>query len=63
MTSSRAVRLVTLERVVCPPRALGGGGAAHTDAINAQIWEAFTFDDLNGGTLVDGDKPPINLTI
>jgi hypothetical protein len=33
----------------------GGGSVVHTDAMNAQIWEAFTFDDLNGGTLDDGD--------
>jgi len=34
---------------------LGGGGPVHTDAPNAQIWETFNADDLNGGTLLDGD--------
>jgi hypothetical protein len=34
----------------------GGGSTVNTAAPHAQIWEAFVFDDLNGGTLQDGDQ-------
>ena len=33
----------------------GGGLDVKTDAPSAAIWEELTFDDLNGGSLVDGD--------
>jgi len=33
----------------------GGGGGVQTHGASANVWEALTFDDLNGGTLVDGD--------
>jgi hypothetical protein len=34
----------------------GGGSTVSTAAPHGQIWEQFTFDDLNGGTLEDGDE-------
>lgn len=33
-----------------------GGGEVHSGAAAASIFEDFTFDDLNGGTLEDGDS-------
>jgi hypothetical protein len=34
----------------------GGGGRVNYAALGANIWEQFTFDDLNGGALADGDS-------
>ncbi|HWZ89415.1 MAG TPA: DUF5010 domain-containing protein [Polyangiaceae bacterium] len=34
----------------------GGGSTVTADAAKAAIFERFTFDDLNGGTLADGDQ-------
>jgi hypothetical protein len=34
---------------------LAGGGDLAYDATTANVWETFTFDDLNGGDLADGD--------
>jgi hypothetical protein len=34
----------------------GGGTTVVTNASSAAIFEQFTFDDLNGGTLADGDQ-------
>jgi hypothetical protein len=34
----------------------GGGSDVNSGASTAYIWETFTFDDLNGGSLSDGDS-------
>ncbi len=34
----------------------GGGSTVNVNAPHGEIWEEFTFDDLNGGTLEDGDQ-------
>jgi hypothetical protein len=34
----------------------GGGSTLNSNAPHAEIWEQFTFDDLNSGTLDDGDR-------
>jgi hypothetical protein len=34
----------------------GGGSDVNSGASAAQVWETFTFDDLNGGALSDGDS-------
>ena len=49
---------VSLQTVVVPrylSAANNGGGAVTATATSAQGWEAFLLEDLNGGSLLDGD--------
>lgn len=50
---------VTLQTVLVPRfvgAANNGGGAVNATATTAQGWEKFSFEDVNGGSLVSGDS-------
>ena len=50
---------ITLQTVLVPRfvgAANNGGGAVNATATVAQAWETFTFQDINGGSLMSGDS-------